>query len=375
MIRKTSLLILGAAAALSTGAPAFAHGTLEMPISRVYACYLEGPENPKSEACKAAKSFGGSQPFYDWSGVRQGAADGRHKKFVPDGRLCSGGGATYRGLDLARPDWIPTSIIPTASGEYDFVWRAPALHATSYYRYYVTKDGWDPKQPLKWSDLQQFASVKGADATLVGNQYRMTLKLPKLKKGPHVIYSIWQRADSPEAFYACSDVTFPGGDTGPKGWEDQGPLVANNALSAGSVVTLRVFDPSGRDAGSHSVTLTKATGRAELWPFTLANEVNAQSEIFQIGVQIGKSKIEPERSATANRVYLSTSYAGYTYLIDKDIPQTGPTEWVEGATYEVGQVVIYGGRRYTCLQAHTAFVGAGWQPDRSPTLWKKGGKA
>jgi predicted carbohydrate-binding protein with CBM5 and CBM33 domain len=32
---------------------AYAHGSLETPISRIYNCYQEGPENPKSAACKA----------------------------------------------------------------------------------------------------------------------------------------------------------------------------------------------------------------------------------------------------------------------------------------------------------------------------------
>merc|ERR1712062_750838 len=28
------------------------------------------------------------------------------------------------------------------------------------------------------------------------------------KSGKHVIYAVWQRNDSPEAFYSCSDVVF-----------------------------------------------------------------------------------------------------------------------------------------------------------------------
>ncbi|MBM7865141.1 hypothetical protein JOD27_008998, partial [Lentzea nigeriaca] len=37
------------------------------------------------------------------------------------------------------------------------------------------------------------------------------------KSGRHIIYSLWQRSDSPEAFYSCSDVQFGGGvpDTQP----------------------------------------------------------------------------------------------------------------------------------------------------------------
>ncbi|KAI1694467.1 lytic polysaccharide mono-oxygenase, cellulose-degrading domain-containing protein [Ditylenchus destructor] len=42
----------------------------------------------------------------------------------------------------------------------------------------------------------------------------MKLSLPK-RSGKHVIFSAWQRSDSTEAFYACSDVDFGGGSTPP----------------------------------------------------------------------------------------------------------------------------------------------------------------
>ncbi|NEE31025.1 lytic polysaccharide monooxygenase, partial [Streptomyces sp. SID7982] len=34
------------------------------------------------------------------------------------------------------------------------------------------------------------------------------------RSGRQLVYTIWQRSDSPEAFYACSDVTFGGGSAG-----------------------------------------------------------------------------------------------------------------------------------------------------------------
>jgi chitin-binding protein len=34
------------------------------------------------------------------------------------------------------------------------------------------------------------------------------VRLPAGKTGRHLIYVIWQRSDSPEAFYSCSDVTY-----------------------------------------------------------------------------------------------------------------------------------------------------------------------
>ncbi|WP_454056896.1 carbohydrate-binding protein, partial [Cupriavidus sp. Marseille-Q8015] len=49
--------------------------------------------------------------------------------------------------------------------------------------------------------------------------------------------------------------------------------------------------------------------------------------------------------------------------------------WQEGATYASGTTVTYNGRQYQALQTHTAFVGAGWNPAASPTLWKDLGPA
>ncbi|WP_198314428.1 glycoside hydrolase family 19 protein [Chitinibacter sp. GC72] len=47
--------------------------------------------------------------------------------------------------------------------------------------------------------------------------------------------------------------------------------------------------------------------------------------------------------------------------------------WAEGNTYKAGDVVSYGGASYTSLSAHTAYVGANWNPAATPTLWKAGG--
>src|SRR5262249_28572289 len=47
--------------------------------------------------------------------------------------------------------------------------------------------------------------------------------------------------------------------------------------------------------------------------------------------------------------------------------------WAEGNTYNVGDSVTYNGATYTCLQTHTAFVGANWNPAATPSLWRTGG--
>ncbi|MDW5415162.1 lytic polysaccharide monooxygenase [Iodobacter sp. CM08] len=95
---------------------ASAHGTMEVPISRILSCYKEGPESPKSAACQAAVAVSGPQMLYDWSGVNQ-LPNGNHKAFVPDGQLCAGGKSNYAGMNLARTDWPVTPIAADANGQ------------------------------------------------------------------------------------------------------------------------------------------------------------------------------------------------------------------------------------------------------------------
>ncbi|MEU6994297.1 lytic polysaccharide monooxygenase [Streptomyces sp. NPDC046465] len=196
--------------ALST-VPAAAHGSMTDPVSRVSACFQEGPESPKSAACKAAVSASGVQAFYDWNAVNVANAAGKSKEIIPDGKLCSAGNDKYKGLDLPRADW-PSSKL--AAGNHTFRYKGTAPHKGSF-ELYVTKDSYDPSKPLKWSDLEAKPFVDVADPKMENGDYVFDGKVPA-KSGRHLIYSIWQRSDSPEAFYTCSDVVF-GKDSGGSG--------------------------------------------------------------------------------------------------------------------------------------------------------------
>ncbi len=179
------------------------------PVSRVSACYAEGPESPSSDACKAAVAASGAQAFYDWNEVNLPDVAGRHREVVPDGKLCSAGREKYQGLDLPRADW-PSS--PLSAGKHTFRYRATAPHAGTI-ELYLTKEGYDPAKPLNWSDLEEkpFATAEQPQAT--GGEYVFEGTVPE-RSGRHLVYSVWQRSDSPEAFYTCSDVVFGGGAAG-----------------------------------------------------------------------------------------------------------------------------------------------------------------
>lgn len=96
-------LLFAVAALMATDA--LGHGTMEVPESRIYNCFLNNPENPSDPAYAAAKAVGGTQPFYDWNEINQGNAAGNHRALVSDGQLCGGGRSKYAGMDLARDDW------------------------------------------------------------------------------------------------------------------------------------------------------------------------------------------------------------------------------------------------------------------------------
>ncbi|WP_304523709.1 lytic polysaccharide monooxygenase [Actinocorallia sp. API 0066] len=211
LLRAAAAVATAAPLALLPSSPAGAHGSMEYPLSRVIACYQENPESPSSAACRAAVAAGGTQAFYDWNGVRIGDAAGRHRQIIPDGRLCSAGDPAFRGLDLARADWPATRL--KAGTDYTFRFRVTAVHRGGF-QLFITKDGYDPTRPLTWSSLESQPFLTAASPTATGGYYHLAGRIPAGKTGRHLVYAIWQRTDSPEAFYSCSDIVLGGSDGG-----------------------------------------------------------------------------------------------------------------------------------------------------------------
>lgn len=191
----------------------WAHGSMQDPVSRVYRIFLDNPEAPKNDSARAALAVNGTQPFYDWHEVSRNVPDYNWQAAVPDGQLASGGRAKYAGIDLVRSDWPATLLQP---GPYHFVYHAHVPHDPSFFRAFITKEGWDPDTPLAWGDLEPLPGAE--NAVRDGNYYEWDGVLPA-RTGRHVIYVVWQRIDpAGEVFFSASDVVF-GADNGTGGGE------------------------------------------------------------------------------------------------------------------------------------------------------------
>ncbi|MEV7870781.1 lytic polysaccharide monooxygenase [Streptomyces sp. NPDC088124] len=198
-------LLLAVPAAL-TATPAYAHGAPTDPLSRTAACGPEGGAAASTAACQAAVAANGGQTFEAWDNLRIADVNGRDQQFVPDGRLCSGGLDAYRGLDLARADWPATRLTPGAG--LDLTYRTTIPH-TGTFSLYLTREGYDPTTPLRWSDLAPQPFMTVTDPPVVNGAYRMSGTLPSNRTGRHVLYTVWRNTSTPDTYYSCSDVVFP----------------------------------------------------------------------------------------------------------------------------------------------------------------------
>ncbi|MFJ8948059.1 lytic polysaccharide monooxygenase [Streptomyces sp. NPDC102395] len=201
MRKKTKLqaAVVGLATAgalvLSSGG-ASGHGYTDLPVSRQKLCQ-NGAVTDCGDIQWEPQSVEGPKGF-----PASGAADGR---------ICSANNTRFAQLDSPKTPsgraWPTTRV--SGGQSYTFRWQFTAMHATTDFRYYVTKAGWNQNHNLARSDLNltPFLTVPYG-----GQRPPATLShsgaLPSGLSGHHVIVAVWTIADTGNAFYACSDVTF-----------------------------------------------------------------------------------------------------------------------------------------------------------------------
>ena len=269
-----ALVMVAGSAALVVQAPASAHGSPLVPGSRTWLCYQDGltPQGnivPRNPACAAAVAQSGDNSLYNWFGVLRSDAGGRTVGYIPDGQLCSGGNPGYSGYDLARDDWPLTHL--TGGAQIEIRYNNWARHPGTFF-VYVTRDGFNPNQPLRWSDLESepFSTAtdpqeRGGPGTTDGH-YWWNATLPN-KTGRHIIYMRWVRSDSQENFFSCSDVVFDGGngevtgigETGsPTGGPSSSPTDGPSSSPSGGPSSSPTTPGPGNGSCTVSVTITNS---------------------------------------------------------------------------------------------------------------------
>ncbi|MCX3063676.1 lytic polysaccharide monooxygenase auxiliary activity family 9 protein [Streptomyces beihaiensis] len=195
---KTYAALLGlmtAGAFVLTTGPASSHGYTEQPISRQKLC-----ANGTVTGCGDIQ----------WEPQSVEAPKGFPQAGPSDGHICSGDHARFGPLDSpTRPDgsaWPTTKV--TGGQQYTFQWQFTAEHSTTDFRYYATKQGWDDTKPLTRADLDTTPFLVVPYSGRPPQTLEMTGTLPTGLTGHHMILAVWTIADTGNAFYACSDVTF-----------------------------------------------------------------------------------------------------------------------------------------------------------------------
>ncbi|MEU0373364.1 lytic polysaccharide monooxygenase [Streptomyces sp. NPDC006283] len=220
-VAVTAAALAGAVplALLAGAGAARAHGAPTDPVSRAAVCGLDGAQRA-SAACRAAVAANGGAAMGAWDNLRLPGVGGRDREAVPDGQLCSAGLGAYRGLDVARADWPATPL--RAGGEFTLTYRSTIPHKGTF-SLYVTERGYDPAAPLRWADLADRPFATATDPALEGGAYRISGRLPEGLTGRHVLYTVWRNTDTPDTYYACSDVVLTPGEDRQQAGEPVGP--------------------------------------------------------------------------------------------------------------------------------------------------------
>ncbi|GAB2625797.1 lytic polysaccharide monooxygenase [Streptomyces capparidis] len=196
MRRKLSAAVVGLTL---VGVPLFAsgtaqgHGYTDSPTSRQQLCANRTVQNCgdivyEPQSVEGPKGFPAAGPA--------------------DGLICAGGNSRFAQLDDPRGGTWPATRV-TGGQSYNFNWRFTASHATTDFRYYITKDGWNPSQRLTRAALENtpFLTVP-YNGTRPGSTASHSGRIPSGKSGKHLILAVWTVHDTGNAFYACSDVQF-----------------------------------------------------------------------------------------------------------------------------------------------------------------------
>ncbi|WP_079062986.1 lytic polysaccharide monooxygenase auxiliary activity family 9 protein [Streptacidiphilus griseoplanus] len=188
---------------------ALAAASLAVPLATAFPAAAHGyTTNPPSRGALCAQGVVTGCGDIQWEPQSVEGPKGFPALGPSDGTICAGGIARFAQLDDPRGGNWPTTRL-TAGRQFTFTWHLTAQHATTSFRYFLTKQGWDPTRPLTRAALEStpFLTVPYNGARPAAD-ISHTGTLPSGRTGHHMILAVWDVADTGNAFYSCSDVAF-----------------------------------------------------------------------------------------------------------------------------------------------------------------------
>ncbi len=165
-------------------------------------------DNPSSRADLCAEGVNKNCGFIIYEPQSLEAKKGFPAAGPADGKIASANGIFPELDQQSATRWSKVNITP---GTTTFHWTIEANHATTSWKYYITKQNWDPNAPLTRDsfDLTPFCNVdyKGKQPP---HSYTDTCNVPS-RTGYQVILAVWEIYDTANAFYNVIDVDFGGG--------------------------------------------------------------------------------------------------------------------------------------------------------------------
>jgi len=276
-----------------------AHGYINDPASRAIQCKNGlntncGPIVYEPQSLEGPKGFPAAGP--------------------PDGKIASAGLAGFAPLDQqSATRWNKVSM---KSGTNNFTWIFTARHATTSYRYFITKPDWNPNAPLTRAqfDLTPFCTINGngqqPPATLT-----QTCNVPQ-RDGYHVILGVWDIADTQNAWYIVIDAQFGPGDS-------VAPTAPTN-LAVSNVGTTTATLTWGASTDNIAVTGYEVYNGVNVIATVPANQTSANLTNLLAGTTYNLAV--KAFDASGNRSPLSNSVQFTTTKLPVDVtPPTNPT--------------------------------------------------
>lgn len=311
---------------------ASAHGYVDTPTSRAYLCKLGVNTN-----------CGGAQ--YDPHSLE--APGGFPNGGPADGQI-TGAGLFPQLYEQTPTRWAKVNM---NGGANTFKWTLTAPHATTEWKYYITKKDWNPNKALTRADLdlQPFCYVNDG-----GKRPPFTVEhqcnVPTDRSGYHLILAVWEIADTGNAFYQVIDVNLNNDGSNP-----QLPTIPGNVTSPSKTQT--------------SISLSWS-------PSTAASGIQ-HYEVHRDGSLIGTTNQTSytDTGLTANTTYTYTIRAvavngdksHFTAPLSVKTLGNGGSdlpEWDPNKVYVAGDRVQYNGLEYQAL-----YWTQNQRPDQS-SAWK-----